>query len=76
MEPFAILIVDDNADQAQNLQAILETKGYSAGLALDGQTALALGKENVFELALIDIGLPDISGVQLSARLTSISPEM
>ncbi|MEE8414386.1 MAG: PAS domain S-box protein, partial [Dehalococcoidales bacterium] len=76
MELFTILIVDDDADQAQNLQDIFEAEGYSTRLAPDGQGALALGKEKTFGLGLIDIGLPDISGVELIERLAGTSPEM
>ncbi len=73
---FTILIVDDDAGIAQNLQDILEAEGYSTAVATDGQAALALCKEKVFGLGIIDIGLPDMPGVELIERLASISPEM
>ncbi len=73
---FAILIVDDDADLASNVGDVFEAEGYSAAVATDGQTALTLSKEKQFDLGLIDIGLPDIPGVELIERLASISPGM
>jgi two-component system sensor histidine kinase/response regulator len=71
-----LLIVDDDVDLATNLRDILETKGYSTAVAHDGQTALALCHRKPVSLVLIDIKLPDISGVELIERLTELSPGM
>jgi K+-sensing histidine kinase KdpD len=71
-----LLIVDDDIDLATNLQDILETEGYSTAIAHDGQTALALCRKNPIALALVDIKLPDISGVELIERLAELSPGM
>lgn len=73
---FDILIVDDDMDLASNLQDILEAEGYSTALAGDGQTALTLCHEKTFNLALIDLKLPDISGVKLIKKLARLSPGM
>ena len=66
---FAILIVDDNTDMASTLQDILEAEGYSTAVAHDGQTVLTLHDKSVFDLALIDIRLPDMSGADLIKNL-------
>ena len=71
---FEILIVDDDAALASNLQHILEAEGYSATAVHDGQAALALSREKAFDLALVDIKLPDIPGLKLSQKLTKLSP--
>jgi len=71
---FEILIVDDDAALASNLQHILETEGYRTTAVPDGQAALALAREKAFDLALVDIKLPDIPGLKLSQKLTKISP--
>jgi len=73
---FDILIVDDDADLASNLRDILEAEGYGTALAWDGQTALTLCHEKIFNLALIDLKLPDISGVKLIKKLARLSPRM
>lgn len=70
----AILIVEDDMSLASNLQDVLEKEGYSAAVACDGQTALTQCAEQVFDLALIDIKLPDALGVDLVEKLTELSP--
>lgn len=72
---FDILIVDDDVNLASNLQDLLEAGGYGTAVAHDGETALALCCEKPFELALIDIKLPDISGIKLVEELSSLPPE-
>jgi PAS domain S-box-containing protein len=71
---FEILIVDDDANLASNLQDILEGKGYTTAVANDGQTALTLCREKLFDLALIDVKLPDIPGTKLIRKLSELRP--
>jgi len=73
---FDLLVVDDDVDLASNLQDILETEGYSTAAAHDGQTALALCHRKPIDLSLIDIKLPDISGLELIEKLGECSPGM
>jgi len=70
----AILIVEDDVNLASNLQDVLEKEGYSAAVAYDGEAALTLCAEQVFDLALIDIKLPDVQGVDLVEKLAELSP--
>ncbi len=69
---FELLIVDDDANLASNLQDILKEAGYSTTVANDGQTALTLCREKLFDLALIDIKLPDIPGIELIQKLSEL----
>jgi len=68
----AILIVDDDTGLTSNLQDILEAGGYSTAVAHDGQTALNLGDKKAFDLAIVDIRLPDMSGIELTEKLTEL----
>jgi K+-sensing histidine kinase KdpD len=68
-----ILIVDDDVALASNLQDVLEVEGYTTAVAYDGQTALSLCREKAFDLALVDIMLPDMSGTKLIAKLYELS---
>ena len=70
-----ILIVDDDVGLALNLQDILEAEGYNTAVAHDGQAARALSGEKVFDLAFVDIKLPDIQGVELIDKLADILPK-
>jgi two-component system CheB/CheR fusion protein len=63
-----ILIVEDNADSCDMLQMLLESYGYQVVGVADGHTALDALQNQQFDLALIDIGLPDIDGYEV-ARL-------
>jgi len=75
-QKFKILIVDDDANLASNLRYILEVEGYTTRVAHDGQTALTLCHEKVLDLAVVNIELPDISGMELIQKLTELVPGM
>jgi PAS domain S-box-containing protein len=70
---FKILVVDDDVGLALNLQDILEAEGYTAAVVHDGQTALTIFHEKAFDLAVVDIKLPDILGLELINELAKIS---
>ncbi len=70
---FEILIIDDDVGLALNLQDILEGEGYNTVVGHDGQAALALCREKAFDLAFVDIKLPDIQGVELIDKLAGVS---
>ncbi len=69
-----VLIIDDDVDLASNLRDILEGEGYAVSVAHDAQSALTLCDENTFDLGIVDIKLPDVTGVKLIDRLTEVSP--
>jgi len=71
---FDILIVDDNAELASSLQDVMEAEGYSAAVALDGETALTKLRENAFKMGIIDIKLPDMSGMDLTEKMIELVP--
>lgn len=64
-----LLVVDDNVDAADTLGALLEAFGHSVMIEYDGQAALARVEEAVLDACLLDIGLPDIDGHELAARI-------
>jgi len=72
---YNILVVDDDVDLASNLQDVLEVEGYSITAAYDGKTALTLCRRKPFDLAIVDIKLPDMLGVELVDELATVSPE-
>jgi len=66
MEPHhRILIVDDDDTIRKTLKAILEDEGYTVDLAATGQEAIQKTEENAYDIALLDIRLPDMEGVEL-----------
>jgi two-component system, NtrC family, nitrogen regulation response regulator NtrX len=60
-----ILIVDDDESIRTTLKAILEDEGYSVNTAASGKEAIEKTQETAYNLALLDIRLPDIEGVEL-----------
>jgi CheY-like chemotaxis protein len=60
-----ILIVDDNADAADSLHALLMLSGHETCVAYSGADALAAFRSQPFDFALIDIWMPDMNGYDL-----------
>jgi DNA-binding NtrC family response regulator len=60
-----ILIVDDSANMRETLTDILEEKGYSTQTARTAREAIQKAQESVFNIALIDINLPDKTGIEV-----------
>jgi DNA-binding response OmpR family regulator len=70
-----ILIVDDDECICKTLSAILQAKGYQTTSALTAKEAIEKTKTQFFNIALLDIKLPDMEGTQLLAQLQEISSE-
>jgi CheY-like chemotaxis protein len=70
-----ILVLDDNADAASTLGAMLEAHGHIVRLAFSGAGALEVLDKFSADLAFLDIGLPDISGYQVARTIRERFPE-
>ena len=64
-----ILIVEDSRSLARTYQAQLASTGHEAVVVESGNDALSALRESTFDLALVDIGLPDVDGLQLLGEL-------
>ena len=64
-----ILIVDDEANIVEVVRATLEDERIQVVEALDGVTALALAEAHRPDLVLLDVNLPDMSGLDVCAQL-------
>jgi two-component system response regulator PhoP len=60
-----ILLVEDEAALRETLAARLKREGYAVDMAADGDEGLYLGREVPFDVAIIDLGLPKKSGMEL-----------
>ena len=76
MKKASILIVDDNEGILETLSAILEERGYSTDTAKNGREAIEKSKTNFYNLALLDIRLPDIEGTKLLTKMKETRPKM
>ncbi len=70
-----ILIVDDDLGVRITLQKILSKSGYEVMTAAGGDEALQLAREKSFDLALVDLIMPGIDGIETMRRLREASPE-
>jgi DNA-binding NarL/FixJ family response regulator len=69
--PVAVLIVDDNARFRERARERLEADGYEVvAEAADAASALEAARQHRPSVVLLDIGLPDMSGLTLAERLT------
>lgn len=64
-----ILLVEDEAPLRETLAARLKRDGYAVDMAVDGEDGLFQGREVPFDLAIIDLGLPKLSGMELVKAL-------
>ncbi len=64
-----ILLVEDNADGRESLCAVLRGQGHEVFAAANGRDGIEAGLEHRPDVALIDIGLPDIDGYQVARTL-------
>lgn len=64
-----VLVVDDNVDGATTLALLLETLGHTAVVAYNGLDAVRLAAQEPVDMAFLDLGLPDISGIQVALRI-------
>lgn len=71
-----ILIVDDDPSIRKVMAAILEEKGYKVDTAETGKIAIQKSKTKFYNLALLDIRLPDIEGTELLTQMKQTTPPM
>jgi DNA-binding NtrC family response regulator len=64
-EKVSILIVDDDEETLETISDILQEKGFYTEIAKTGNEALAKAEKRVFNVVLLDIRLPDISGIEV-----------
>ncbi|MFC5500188.1 response regulator [Caenimonas terrae] len=64
-----ILVVDDNVDAADTLEALLSIEGFSVAVAYDGEAALAAVRSDPPAIVLMDIGMPRMDGYEAARRI-------
>lgn len=64
-----LLLVEDEPQLRENLQHFLSKSDYSVDAAANGKEGLFLGMEHPYDVAIIDIGLPEINGIELIRQL-------
>ena len=75
-EDARIIIIDDDKSIRQVLKTILEQEGYTVDTADTGKQAILKTNEKAYNLALIDMRLPDIDGIDLVLKIKDTTPRM
>ena len=71
-----ILVVDDDKNILKVIKMKLESEGFQVASALKSQVALEIAKDEIFDLALLDLKLNGKNGIELMEDLHSINPEL
>ena len=72
----SVLIVDDDSDVRRMLSSVLEDEGYSVEAVDNGREAIKTCEKLPFDVALVDINLPDVKGTELLHELKRLQPRM
>jgi len=71
-----ILVVDDDESIREVLATILEDNGYTVDTAKNGREAVKKSEAKYYNLALMDIRLPDVEGTRLLTKIKATTPKM
>lgn len=73
---YKLILVEDDASLGYLLSEYLGMKGFTVSWAKDAKDALLKVNANVFDLAVLDVMLPDMDGFELSQKIKSINPQL
>jgi DNA-binding NtrC family response regulator len=74
--PTRILVVDDDENIRNSLAVILKDEGYVVDVAKNGSDAIQKSEAAVYNVALIDIRLPDMEGTEILTRMRDTVPKV
>jgi len=74
--PVRVLVVDDEATLAEVVSMALRYEGWEVRTAENGVTALRIAREFRPDIAVLDVMLPDLSGLEVLRRLRADAPEL
>ena len=71
-----ILVIDDDEGIRESLATVLKEEGYVVDVAQNGQEAIRKSKESYYNLALVDLRLPDMDGTRLLTEMRETVPHL
>lgn len=76
MQRLNILVIDDNQDLADGLGMILEDEGHQVTLAYNGIDGINAFDATSFDVALVDVKLPDMNGIEIFQNIHKKDPDI
>jgi DNA-binding NtrC family response regulator len=76
MSDLRILLVDDEEELVYTLADRLEFRGYHAMAALNGADAIKKANEGDFDVAVIDVKMPEINGIEVMKMIKKLHPKL
>jgi two-component system, OmpR family, KDP operon response regulator KdpE len=73
-QPFKVLVVDDEAALRKVIRASLAASGFDVQEAGTGKEALQAFEQNAFDLVLLDVSMPGMSGVEACREIRQMAP--
>lgn len=71
-----ILLIDDDGAVRAAISLILEQEGYDVTAAEDGQAGIDLAKASTFDLAIVDMFMPGLDGIETIAAIRRLAPAL
>jgi DNA-binding NtrC family response regulator len=71
-----ILVVDDERNIRNNLSMVLEAAGYKVDVASNGDDAILRVKEGLYDIALVDVQMPKMNGLEVLRYFRGLRPKM
>lgn len=71
-----VLLVDDEEELVSTLAERLSLRGIDVDWATSGERAIELAKDNPYDIAVLDVKIPKISGIKLKSELQKVGPLM
>lgn len=72
----SVLIVDDMEDMLHSLSTIVKNEGHTVFTAANGHYCIEMINSNIIDLVFLDIGLPDVDGIQLIPVIKNVNSDI
>ena len=72
----SVLVVDDDAGMVETLADILEARQYRVGRAESGASAVAMVRDDRYDVVLMDIQMPGLNGVEALKAMRALAPDV
>ena len=76
MSAIRVLLVDDEVEFTTGLSKVLRRRGFEVEVAADAAAGLALATRGCFDVALLDVKMPGMDGIQLLTEMKRVAPSI